>query len=453
MKEILKKSKLACVLLSSADVDSNIKYRLLKYCLFVEYDDSILLFNVLTRQLVALSREEYELAVSGNVNTVSCLLIKDYFLVPETFDDENLKNQIINFMSIVQPEKGLKHFIIFPTLDCNARCFYCFEHSAKRVSMTKKIADDVSNFIVKNSNGKIKIQWFGGEPLYNIEAINIIADKLIDKSIEFESTMISNGYLFDKDIVKLAKNRWNLNKVQITLDGTENVYNKIKAYIYKDDNSPFLRVIENIHLLIDVGIKVIIRINMDRHNCDDLNSLVDFLYEQFKNKSDFLTIYAWLLYDNRGAKKTVRNEQDRHELTKKLLKLEERIQLYGFLQKAIPNNSLPKYACPADNPNSAVILPDGRLGKCDHHFDDELYGSIYDDTIDYQVISEWSKRRPPVSLCETCPISPECLIVKKCPDVGSFDCDFVEQNRRIVKIKRQIINAYKRHMGVKNNDI
>ena len=58
--------------------------------------------------------------------------------------------------------------------------------------------------------------------------------------------MISNGYLFDDTIIEKSVNDWNLNSVQVTLDGTEEVYNKIKSYICHDLISPFMRVIENI---------------------------------------------------------------------------------------------------------------------------------------------------------------------------------------------------------------
>ena len=67
--------------------------------------------------------------------------------------------------------------------------------------------------------------------------------------------MISNGYLFNDDTIKEAKEEWQLTKVQITLDGTEQIYNRCKAYIYKDVNA-YRRVIGNIHLLQDADIHV-----------------------------------------------------------------------------------------------------------------------------------------------------------------------------------------------------
>ena len=68
---------------------------------------------------------------------------------------------------------------------------------------------------------------------------------------EFTSSMISNSYLFDLETIIHAKNFWNLTNVQVTLDGTAPVYNKIKNYIYKDDTNPFQTIIKNMHNLLE----------------------------------------------------------------------------------------------------------------------------------------------------------------------------------------------------------
>jgi UTP--glucose-1-phosphate uridylyltransferase len=87
--------------------------------------------------------------------------------------------------------------------------------------------------------------------------------------------MTSNGYLFDEKLVTKAVHSWNLEDIQITLDGTENVYNKTKNYIYKNTNA-FKRVIDNIGLLLKAGVRVMIRLNIGEHNKEDLYELVKY---------------------------------------------------------------------------------------------------------------------------------------------------------------------------------
>ena len=72
----------------------------------------------------------------------------------------------------------------------------------------------------------------------------------------------------------------NLSNVQITLDGTEETYNKTKRFIYKDDPSPFKTVIYNIHNLLFNNISVTIRLNVDNNNADDIEKLLYYLFRE-----------------------------------------------------------------------------------------------------------------------------------------------------------------------------
>ena len=104
--------------------------------------------------------------------------------------------------------------------------------------MTEGMARRVADYIIHHYNGeKLTLHWFGGEPLYNKPVITQICLLLKEAGVEYSSQMISNGYLIDDEITREAKTLWNLKKIQITLDGTEKIYNQIKAYIYKDINA------------------------------------------------------------------------------------------------------------------------------------------------------------------------------------------------------------------------
>lgn len=443
MEKIMEMAKICHYVLNEQSVEKNIEYRLLRYVAKLDLDGKVLLFNTLTREMFSMDPFEFQEAMQ-NANSDSFeTLVKSRFLVPLDFDDLKFKNQIFDLHKTFDTSKGITHYIIMPTMACNARCFYCFEHGSKRYPMTDKIALDTANYIIKNALGqKIKIQWFGGEPLFNSKAIDIISDRLIEKKQDFSSIMISNGYLFDKTTVEKAVLNWKLQSVQITIDGTEKIYNNVKSYIYKNDISPFKIVLNNIRLLLNYEIKVIVRLNMDKHNEKDLYNLVDILYDNFKDNRENFCIYVWLLYDNRGVNKTIRDDEERHQLTASLLELENYIHEKGLGTKSLPDNDIKTGACLGDSKKSLVVLPDGHLGKCDHHSDDEFVGSIYGDSFDQETIKRWSEHRKPVELCKECPLVPECHRLKLCPDDGAYDCDKFLQKQRLRKLYRQMENAY-----------
>lgn len=118
---------------------------------------------------------------------------------------------------------------------------------------------------------KVGIQWFGGEPLFNKAVIDIICNDLTAKGVEYHSTMISNGYLFDDATVKQAVELWKLKRIQITLDGP----------------SSYQVVLANIERLLDAGVSVGIRLNMDNHNAENLMLLADELHERFAGRKHY----------------------------------------------------------------------------------------------------------------------------------------------------------------------
>ena len=229
MKEICKIPPEIYALLSEQRILNEEKFRFIQFIIVSEVGDSIVLFNSLTRQMVLLDKDEYN-NLTKYRETYE-FLIKNWILVPEEFNDVKLYEQIYNLYSLIMPQNYINNFIVFPTTDCNARCFYCFERQAQKKIMSNDTAVDVARFMIDKSKGHdITIQLFGGEPLCNIAAIDTIFNFLKANNAVYKSWMISNGYLFDKDLIDKARNNWNLYKVQITLDGTERVYNRIKNY-------------------------------------------------------------------------------------------------------------------------------------------------------------------------------------------------------------------------------
>lgn len=193
--------------------DSN--YRLLNFCILKKaYDGVALLYNDLTKELLALDSDEAEIiedksysADNDFVNT----LIKKWFLVPETSDDLKLSNQILSLARAFDVNKGIKDYIILTTTACNARCYYCFEAGARTTTMTADTAKAVADYIVSNCSGeKVNIRWFGGEPLCNTAAIDIISQILTENNVKFSSNIVTNGFLIDEKLAEKANKFWKL---------------------------------------------------------------------------------------------------------------------------------------------------------------------------------------------------------------------------------------------------
>ena len=445
MKLIIHKSSFSDILLSNQEYFPDKKYRFLKYVLKIPVAHGILIENFLTSQLIFLNEDEYYNDCITD-NEIIKFLIENWYLVPEDNNDKELCFLLNSFRRALQSDKKMiNHYTILSTTDCNARCFYCYEHGIAKKNMNKEIAINVAKFIVENSHGNsVTIQWFGGEPLYNIEPIDLITNYLKANDISFSSRIITNGYLFDSKVIEKAISLWNVNTVQITLDGTEKIYNKYKAYIYHNDPNPFIRVINNIKTLINNNICVYLRINLDIHNQSNVYELAEYIYNKI-GPSRFLHVYTYPLYENHKLINISRDIEEKEKIYRKLYDFE--CFLYRSKLKIINpiNNKLKNNVCIADHNNAVVILPDGKITKCDHMLESAFIGDIYNGIqFESDFITYWKIQNDPEDKCYECPIYPVCLKLKNCPDRSRLPCVASERKYKIEQKKWSIIEAYNR---------
>ncbi len=447
LKQILEQMKATGALMGEQKCSEKEKYRRSYLVKEVPVDDALLLYHTLSGEMLLMSQEEISIAENNEPGEIRQKLIQKWFLVPLAFDEKKYVDQIRTVFGLMEKKPAyINYFDIFTTMDCNARCFYCFEKGRPRTPMSDETARDVAKYIQKVSKEKqVKINWFGGEPLYNLRVIDIITTELKKTGTVFSSNMISNGYLFDENIVKKAKEEWKLQRVQITLDGTENVYNKTKAFIYADA-SPYQKVIRNIRLLLDAGLRVRIRLNMHRGNVQDLNALADELYARFPGEKN-LAVYVALLRDDFGNVFTL-EEKDALEayrvLNRKLLDL-------GLRRPSMLERNLRMNYCMADSDSSVTVLTDGRLGICENITEDEIAGSIYSDEKNEQVIASWRSKIDPIDECNTCAYYPLCNFLKKCPYIHN-SCTELDRQTRLDDLKERIYTTYRQAINDSENE-
>ena len=446
MKNINPKNPTFTALFGEQGTD-NKNLLLAPYCLSLPCDSGRLLYNGLSKELVLLSNEESEFLqkIDSMDNETTDYLKKGWFFIRDTASGKKYCDQLLStarILRIKEDDGCYKSFTIMTTLECNARCFYCYEKGRQQPRMSAKTAEDVAKFILKHSkpDKKIKITWFGGEPLYNTDAIDIITKALKSANREYISSMITNGYLIDDDITTKAINIWNLKKVQISLDGTEDIYNRSKNYIYSDDVSPFKRVISNIKALLQNDIKVAIRLNLGLHNAEDLYELVDFLADEIGAYKNF-SVYAHRLFDYDEFGNQIHKDDEIIRTIDKFNKFSEYIVSKKLNSgKKIEKEYKINY-CMADSNNAVVITPEGKLTKCEHFSDREIIGDIYSDNLDAKLINEWKELQPRLDICDDCPAYMDCLRLKKCPDI-SPRCDIYQKEQEINRLRRKILNTY-----------
>lgn len=443
MRQIVSPSSLTQKILGQQKPKDGTPYRLTTHCVRMERPEGVLLYHTLTGELLLLEKNEAEQlsTLSGAVPAVLAELVPRRFLVPVETNEMALADQTRDIARRLRGKNiPLTEYLIFTTTACNARCFYCFEAGIPKATMTEETARAAGEYIAAHRGGRpVHLVWFGGEPLVNVKAIDTISGVLRRRGVEFRSRMDSNGYLFDGTLAARAKADWGLEQVQITLDGTEEVYNRRKAYV-NPEGSPFQRVLRNIGPLLDAGIQVVVRLNMGGDNEKDLYTLVDDLAARFGGRPGF-NIGLRVLIENKGVHPTAYTEEERRSLAEKARAMQTYLDSKGVAIKwSLPQGPV-LYSCWSDEPYAATITPDGRLGRCESHIDKGLWGSVFSEDRDEAVLQQWRERRPPQEICRTCALYPRCGRLKNCV-IHPVRCSPIERAEMELWLRQGILGSY-----------
>jgi len=446
MIEVVEPKKHISALWSKQGVRDGETFRMMRYVMRVEQEGKVLLHNVVTGQLVVLSQEEVSAIekLPGKYSLAMEQLVDGHYLVPLDFDEHQQvvkMRTILRKLDAAQQRDGINHYVILPTTACNARCYYCFERGVKTVTMTEETADDVVRFIDGHcgSNKKVSIMWFGGEPTIAANRITQISEGLRACGVSFTSTMVSNAYLFDEEMVKRAKTLWNLKRIQISVDGTEKNYNDIKNYVNAKDN-PFERVMRNIGLFIENEILVDLRMNYDLNNYQDFKELLHVTTTRYK-KSEYLQVYAYPVigeYPDKNGRVLHGTDEWRGMTGIRLNDLARKTQWYR------PKGELPylHYAgCGADDPNAITISAEGLLVECPEHFEnDQMVGTVTSGVINEELVQSWREIADHPN-CIQCDFFPRCVRLLQCS--AGDKCYFQDRNWQFQEAAKRQYSVWK----------
>ena len=392
-------------------------FRLMKYVLRVDCSDKVLLHNVVTGHLVLLSRDEATVLdkLPTCYSEIMESLVDTYFLVPEDYEESEVVHDLRVILKKLYDSWSLKRitkYTILPTTTCNARCYYCFEQNSKISTMSKQMAYDVAKFVRNNTKGQTIISWFGGEPLVALNRIDQICEKLSAYNVEYSSRIMTNGYLFDKEVVKRAKNLWHLVVAKICVDGVSDQYNSIKSY-NNACNNPYGKVMENIEYLLDEKIPVDIRMNFDIDNCDSFSLLADEIVKRFGLNSGVSLRAHPIVGEYQNSCGVISHGTDRW-LDEKTLELNSIARSKGLYPINAKLPSLSFKGCSAAQNSAATITPDGNLVSCLEQYNDcQIVGNIYDGIVNDGLVKEW-KKFAKYDKCIECVFFPSCSRLLNC---------------------------------------
>jgi uncharacterized protein len=158
---------------------------------------------------------------------------------------ESLKNQGLLFsddpyekvFSHMESPTVVKALCLHMAHDCNLRCKYCFagegNYHGEVSKMPIEVAKKAIDFVIENSGNRrnIEIDFFGGEPLLNLKAIQDTVDYAREKekstNKHFRFTTTTNGLLLDEKTMEYLNDT--MDNIVLSLDGRKLIHDSMRV--------------------------------------------------------------------------------------------------------------------------------------------------------------------------------------------------------------------------------
>lgn len=393
----------------------------MKYSQFnsiLPYNDKYALYNSFEQKVIFIDPQLKELLEAGIVEGIDNLLQihPDFYnhLSENNFLVENQTDEVAKVKKIskeVDENQDNYELIINPTMNCNFKCWYCYETHIKKSRLedvdSEKIKKFIHNTASKPNLKNFSLSFFGGEPLlYFNKNVTPLVDYFVSSCKENNKQYIvsftTNGYLINQEFIDYFKKNKIKCSLQITLDGYREEHDKVR-FVSKTKGSYF-EIVNNIKLLIKNQFYVTLRINYTDENLENTSKIPsDFLDIDQETKDNYLNFNFQRVWQNKA-------EDDLH------LVLDEKmdsIKLDGFMADShmSPNSVL--NSCYADKRNSVVINYNGDIFKCTaRDFETKNRGGYINEDGELIWENDYNNRRMNAKFnnkpCLTCRIMPLC---------------------------------------------
>lgn len=389
--------------------------RVSKYNYYIEEAKCVVCYNTLYDSFLLISNSDYELLLSDNLSKLHCKsenlynnMVERGFLVEDDKDEykqlEDEYNQNVHHSNNFE-------LTLLPTLDCNLRCWYCYEKHKEGSRFQPGVQSSIREyirrqFLEKDYLESLSVVMYGGEPLLyfkeELYPLLLALKELVEglgKRVSF--FFITNAVCIDEELIPLFNN---LNaSFQISIDGYREKHNKVK-FIPNTKEGTFDHVMKVLHLLTENldNVYINLRINYDDNTLPHLTELIKEIDDIDRRKIGVHFERVW-------------------QTSCKLVNYNNK-QLYGIIEEFINNGFKISYinlsrkslSCKSSSYNQLVVSYDGCVYKCTgRDFTEEISDGYLnaDGTVAWK--EEQLKNRMDIctynnDFCRKCKFLPQC---------------------------------------------
>ena len=430
-----------------------------KYCFIVNAYNVNILYNCKNESVVLLDDALVKLLGVEDVEDVKSkhpdfydYLLKNKHIVSECEDESA---DVIESWKLIDNDRQNFEVTVNPTMDCNMKCWYCYEKHFDNSIMSEEVMDAIIKLIHGKSQDSIlknfHLGFFGGEPLLCMKEIvmpllNRASLVCHENNKMFSASFVTNAYLLDKQCVDALKTievdlPYNF---QITLDGGRDFHNKTR-FLKSSKTGSYDIILKNLKYVVDNDMTVILRLNATSKNIDTFVDVLMDIENFSDNEKSYITIdiqHVW-----QDVKKSDIDFAEREERIRKL-----------FISKKFRVNEAKHIdisRCYADRSNSLLINFNGDVFRCTGR---NFTTSNREGVLNTDGSIQWNKKselrdslRYGNSTCRDCRIFPLChggCSQFKLDNIGFNDCIRGYDNAYKIKIIKDRIEFLLKRSGL-----
>ncbi len=337
-----------------------------KYLFVLRRGFCSLIFSCKTDAVSAIDNQLADFIESGQLDYLEqkhqdffAFLKREGFIVEDNVDE---CDDIIKAWKKEEQSPTLSIFIN-PTMDCNLRCWYCYEKHVPKSMMQQNVVDSIlklaTHEIAARNIKMLSLSFFGGEPLLGVDTVIIpllkaISDLAQKNGIIVQVSLVTNGVLLtEKNVVRLQSlSTGNQLTCQVTLDGNEFFHNKTKCF--SNGVGTYAKILQNVKKALKLGVHITLRFNTTTENLPSYADVLDDLGDIPTEERSRLHIDFQHVWQDDGEDTMM--YMDRQE------KLRERFVDKGFTVNELKH--IDNSRCYADRKNHYTINYNGDVFKC-----------------------------------------------------------------------------------------
>lgn len=238
-------------------------------------DGRAVLFNTFSRNAVLVNKEEIV-----EINKIPDFTLNELYKL-NFIVDSSINEKEIWERSFCDGKEDLSYLdlTILLTQNCQMQCVYCFEGEKNKCTISDSALDSIMAFMESKKDvcKKLRVTWFGGEPLLAYNKLKELSLLLISfckkQGIAYSADITTNGFALNRERCEELINDLLVKRYIITIDGPEPIHERRRPL--QSGKSSFRRIWNNMEMLVDMGAQVTLRMTIDKDNASHIPALLD----------------------------------------------------------------------------------------------------------------------------------------------------------------------------------